>query len=44
MVTLLDTIKITWHSSNVPVNIEIVHINQNIQRFMSGMTGDGYSN
>ena len=44
MVTSLDTIKITWHSSNVPVNIEIVHINQNIQRFMGGMTGDGFRN
>lgn len=39
----LDKIKITWTESNIPVNIEIIQINQNIQRVMSGMSGDAYS-
>lgn len=39
----LNQIKITWTESNIPVNIEIIHIKQNLQRIMSGMSGDVYS-
>lgn len=40
----LNQIKIIWSESSIPVNIEIIHIQQNLQRIMSGMTGDAYSN
>lgn len=40
----LNQIKITWTESNIPVNIEIIHIKQNLQRIMGGMSGDAYSN
>lgn len=40
----LNQIKITWTESNIPVNIEIINIEQNIQRIMSGMTANAYSN
>ena len=39
----LNQIKITWTDSSIPVNIEIIHIEQNLQRIMGGMTGDAYS-
>ena len=39
----LDEIKITWSESAVPVNIEIIYIGQNLQRIMSGMTGDAFA-
>jgi PII-like signaling protein len=39
----LDKIKISWYNSNVPVNIEIIHINQNVQRIMNGMTENAYA-
>lgn len=35
-------IKIYWSESTVPVNIEIIEINQNLQRIMCGMAGDAY--
>ena len=40
----LNQIKITWTESVIPVNIEIVHIQQNLQKIMSGMTGDAFIN
>lgn len=39
----LDEIKLTWSESLVPVNIEIICIDQNLQRIISGMTGDAFS-
>jgi len=39
----LNQIKIIWTESNIPVNIEIIHIEQNLQRIMSGMAGDAFS-
>lgn len=39
----LNEIKITWTDSTISTNIEIIHINQNIQMFMGGMTGDYFS-
>lgn len=40
----LNQIKITWTESIIPVNIEIIHIEQNLQRIMSGMSGDAFAN
>ena len=40
----LNQIKITWTESCIPVNIEIIYIQQNLQRIMSGMIGEQYLN
>lgn len=42
LISNLDKIKISWYNSNIPVNIEIVHLKQNIQQIMGGMSGDTY--
>lgn len=39
----LTGIKIYWSETAIQTNIEIFFVNQNIQRVMSGMTGDAYS-
>lgn len=39
----LTGIKIYWSETSIQTNVEIFIINQNIQRVMSGMTGDAYS-
>jgi hypothetical protein len=39
----LNHIQITWSESVVPVNIEMIYIEQNAQRFMSGMSGVYYA-
>lgn len=39
----LTGIKIYWSETAIQTNVEIFFINQNIQRVMSGMTGDAYS-
>lgn len=38
----LDKIKIVLSESSIPVNIEIIHIQQNLQRYMGGLTGDAF--
>ena len=38
----LTGIKINLSDSNIQTNIEIIVVNQNIQRIMSGMTGDAH--
>jgi len=43
LVSNLDKIKISWYNSNVPVNVEIIHVNQNIHKMMGGMCGDAYN-
>ena len=43
LVSNLNKIKISWYNTNIPVNVEIIHINQNIQRMMGGMSGDAYA-
>ena len=35
----LNNIKITWSESVIPSNIEIIHIQQNVQRITHGMSG-----
>jgi hypothetical protein len=42
LVSDIDNIKISLYNSNVPVNIEIIHITQNIQKIFGGMCGDAY--
>lgn len=39
----LTGIKIYWSETAIQTNVEIFFVNQNIQRVMSGMTGDVYS-
>jgi hypothetical protein len=39
----LTGIKIYWSETAIQTNVEIFFVNQNIQRVMSGMTGDAYS-
>jgi hypothetical protein len=39
----LNHIQITWSESVVPVNIEMIYIEQNTQRFMNGMSGVYYA-
>ena len=38
----LDEIKIEWTDSSIQVDIEIISINNNIQQYLSGMTGSSY--
>jgi hypothetical protein len=40
----LTGIKIYWSETSIQTNVEIFVVKQNIQRVMSGMTGDAYSN
>lgn len=40
----VDKIKIFFSDSSVRVNVEVIEIHHNLQRTMSGMTGDAYSN
>ena len=40
----VDKIKIKMSDSNILVNIEIIEINQNLQRFLSGMTANAFGN
>ena len=39
----LTGIKIYWSETAIQTNVELFFVNQNIQRVMSGMTGDAYS-
>lgn len=39
----LTGIKIYWSETTIQTNVEIFFVNQNIQRVMSGMTGEAYS-
>ncbi len=43
-IVYLNQIKITWTESIIPVNIEVVYIQNNVQRYLAGMTTDVYSN
>lgn len=38
----LTGIKIFWSETSIQTNVEIYVVNQNLQRVMSGMTGDAY--
>jgi hypothetical protein len=40
----IDKIKILFSDSSVSVNVEVIEIHHNLQRIMSGMTGEAFTN